>query len=126
LSNAVRAARARAEQARYRYEQTVLLALQDVNSALAAVRADRDHVIAQQTQADALQRGLHLANVRYVDGISPYLDVLDAERSLFTAQLSLTQAQLQELADVVQLYKALGGGWAVGGTNTIPRPGSPR
>jgi multidrug efflux system outer membrane protein len=121
LSNAVRAARARAEQARYRYEQTVLLALQDVNSALAAVRADRDHVIAQQTQADALQRGLHLANARYVDGISPYLDVLDAERGLFTAQLALTQAQLQELADIVQLYKALGGGWPVSGQSTVPQ-----
>lgn len=124
LSNAVRAARARAEQARYQYEQTVLLALRDVNDALAALRADRDRVIAQQTQADALQRGLHLASSRYVGGVSTYLDVLDAQRSLFTAQLALTQDQLQELADVVQLYKALGGGWPEGGANAIPRPGS--
>jgi multidrug efflux system outer membrane protein len=111
LSNEVRAARARAEQARYQYEQTFLRALQDVENALAALRADRDQVVAQETQVNALRRALHLATERYQEGISAYLDVLDAERSLFTAELSLTQVQLQESVDAVQLYKALGGGW---------------
>lgn len=111
LRNEVRAASARAKQARYRYEQTVLLALQEVENFLVAVRTDRDQVVAQQTQANALRRALHLATERYEEGISNYLDVLDAERSLFTAELSLTQAQLQQLVDIVQLYKALGGGW---------------
>ncbi|MBX6332641.1 MAG: efflux transporter outer membrane subunit [Gemmatimonadaceae bacterium] len=115
LSNDVRAARARAEQARYRYEQTVLQALQDVEDALAAVRSGRDQVVAQQTQVNALQRALHLATERYEEGVSSYLDVLDAQRSLFTAQLALTQAQLQALVDAVQLYKALGGGWTTEG-----------
>jgi len=120
LSNEVRAASARAKQARYRYEQTVLVALQEVENFLAAVRTDRDQVVAQQTQVGALQRALHLATQRYEEGISNYLDVLDAERSLFTAELSLTQAQLQQLVDVVQLYKALGGGWPA--TTTAPPP----
>jgi multidrug efflux system outer membrane protein len=121
LTNEVRAASARAKQARYRYEQTVLVALQDVENFLVAVRTDRDQVVAQQTQVDALQRALHLATVRYEEGISNYLDVLDAERSLFTAALSLTQAQLQQLVDVVQLYKALGGGWPAADTAPVPR-----
>jgi multidrug efflux system outer membrane protein len=120
LSNEVRAASARAKQARYRYEQTVLLGLQEVENFLVAVRTDRDQVVAQQTQVDALRRALHLATVRYEEGISNYLDVLDAERSLFTAELSLTQAQLQQLVDIVQLYKALGGGWPA--TDGTPRP----
>jgi multidrug efflux system outer membrane protein len=121
LTNEVRAARARAEQARYRYEQTILQATGDVENALAAARADRDQVVAQQTQVDALRRALHLATERYEEGVSAYLDVLDAQRSLFTAELSLTQAQLQELADAVQLYKALGGGWPATPEGAPPR-----
>lgn len=104
-------ARARADQARYAYEQTVLLALRDVNDALVAVRASRDVTAAQDRQTEALRAAFHLANRRYENGISNYLDVLDAQRGLFTAELSLVQAQRQQLAAAVQLYKALGGGW---------------
>ena len=107
-------ARARAEQARYSYEQTVLLALRDVNDALVGVRATRDVSAAQDRQTEALRAAYHLADRRYQNGISNYLDVLDAQRSLFNAELSLTGAQRQQLAAAVQLYKALGGGWPGG------------
>jgi multidrug efflux system outer membrane protein len=122
----VDAARARAEQARYRYEQTVLLALQDVNDALVAVRATRDVTAAQERQTEALRAAYRLADRRYQNGISNYLDVLDAQRSLFTAELSLAQAQRQQLAAAVQLYKALGGGWPARGSAILPDSGTHR
>ena len=106
-------ARARAEQSRYSYEQTVLTALREVEDALAGVRASRNQVAAQQTQVDALRRALRLAEMRYQSGASSYLDLLDAQRSLFGAELSLAQVQGQQATAAVTLYKALGGGWPV-------------
>jgi len=104
-------ARARADQTRYQYEQTVLVALREVEDALAGLRASRNQVAAQQTQVDALRRGLHLAELRYRAGTSSYLDLLDAQRSLFSAELSLAQVQGQQATAAVTLYRALGGGW---------------
>jgi multidrug efflux system outer membrane protein len=89
----------------------VLTALREASDALAGVRLDRDQIVAQQTEAQALRRAYGIAQRRYQSGISSYLDVLDAQRSLFDAELSLTQIQRQYLAATVQLYKALGGGW---------------
>ncbi len=106
-----RAARAQAEQARAAYEQTVLVALGEAGNALAGVRAARDVAAADETQAAALTRALDLAELRYSTGVANYLEVLDAERSLFDAQLAASQAQLQQLTAAVELYKALGGSW---------------
>ncbi len=111
LQNEARAARARAEQARAAYEQTTLQALREASDALVGVRAARDQVAAQETQTGALRRALTLAELRYRTGVSNYLEVLDAQRSLFDAEVALSQAQLQQLTAAVQLYKALGGSW---------------
>jgi multidrug efflux system outer membrane protein len=116
LVNEQRAARARAEQARAVYEQTVLTALEEAGDALAGARSARDQVTAQETQTSALRRALTLARARYQTGVASYLEVLDAERSLYVAELALSQAQLGELTAAVQLYKALGGSW----TGAIP------
>jgi multidrug efflux system outer membrane protein len=105
------AARARADQARAAYENSALSALRDANDALVGVRTSRDQTAAQATQADALRHALELAELRYASGIASYLDVLDAQRNLFAAELALSQAQLQQLTSAVQLYKALGGTW---------------
>jgi multidrug efflux system outer membrane protein len=113
-------ARARTEQARYGYEQTVLTALREVEDAVAGVRASRNQVAAQQTQVDALRRALRLAEMRYQSGASSYLDLLDAQRGLFSAELSLTQVQGQQATAAVILYRALGGGWPV--TPADPAP----
>jgi outer membrane protein, multidrug efflux system len=112
VSNEAEAARARAEQARARYEATVLTALGEAGDALAGVRASRDQMVADETQAAALRRGLELAELRYRSGVANYLEVLDAERGLFDAEIALSQAQLQQLTAAVQLYKALGGSWS--------------
>ena len=105
------AARARADQAKAAYENAALSALRDANDALVGVRTSRDEVAAQGTQADALRHALELAQLRYASGVASYLDVLDAQRNLFSAELALSQAQLEQLTAAVQLYKALGGSW---------------
>ena len=114
LSDQARAARAQAEEARARYEATVLRAMEEAGDALAGVRAARDQAVAQQTQATALRRALELAQVRYDTGVSNYLEVLDAQRSLFDAELAASQAELQQVTSAVLLYKALGGSWPSG------------
>ncbi len=111
LSNQSAATRARADQARASYESTALNALREANDALAGVHAARNEAAAQATQARALRQALNLAESRYEAGLSSYLDLLDAQRSLFSAELALSQAQLGELTAAVQLYKALGGTW---------------
>lgn len=114
LRNELRAARARADQARFTYEQATLVARREAEDAYVGVRASRDQAVAQQRQVDALRRAFDLANRRYQNGVSSYLEVLDSERNLFASELALTQAQRQELVAGVQLYKALGGAWTDG------------
>lgn len=111
LVNQERAARARAEQGQARYEQAVLSALREANDALVGVRTSRDQLVAQETQVRALRRATALAQRRYESGVSSYLEVLDAQRGLFTAELALAGVQRLYLGSTVQLYKALGGGW---------------
>ena len=111
LVDEARVARAQAEQARAQYEQTVLVALGEAGDALVGVRTARDQAAAEQTQAAALRRALTLAQLRYSSGVANYLEVLDAERSLFDAELAASQAELQQLTAAVRLYKALGGSW---------------
>ena len=117
LASVSAAARARAEQARASYEGVALNAIREANDALIAVRTARDEAIAQATQANALRQALELATVRYEAGLSTYLDLLDAQRSLFGAEVSASRAQLGELTAAVELYKALGGTWLKPGTS---------
>ena len=108
------AAEAQARQAVAQYEQTILVAFREVEDALVAVRKTRDQTLAQEEQVTALRSALHLAELRYKGGISNYLDVLTSKRSLFDAELSLTATRRLHLVSIVQLYKALGGGWTSG------------
>jgi multidrug efflux system outer membrane protein len=111
LANEARAAGARAEQARLQFEQTVLQAFRESSDALVAVRTAREQRIAQQSQVVALRKAADLADIRYRGGVASYLEVLDAQRQLFAAELGLSQTQLLELSSVVGLYRALGGSW---------------
>lgn len=106
------AAEAQARQALAAYEQTVLTAFREVEDALVAVRTARDQSEAQQAQVNALQSALRLAELRYKGGLANYLDVLVARRNLFEAELALTGSRRLHLVSIVQLYKALGGGWS--------------
>ena len=111
LTNQVRVAQARSEQARLQFEGTVLQAFREANDALVGVRTSRDQRVAQASQVAALRQAVELAELRYRGGVASYLEVLDAQRGLFSAELGLSQAQLLELGSVVQLFRALGGSW---------------
>jgi len=104
-------AEAQVKQVLAQYQQTVLVAFKEVEDALVAVRTAREQTQAQEAQVVALRSALHLAELRYKGGLSNYLDVLTSKRSLFDAELSLTATRRLHLVSIVQLYKALGGGW---------------
>lgn len=106
------AVEAQTKEALAQYQQTVLTAFREVEDALVAVQTARTQSEAQQQQVTALQSALKLAELRYKGGLANYLDVLVARRSLFEAELALTSTRRFLLASVVQLYKALGGGWS--------------
>jgi outer membrane protein, multidrug efflux system len=106
-----RVAEAQARQVLAGYEKTIIVAFSEVEDALAVVRTTRDQSQAQEDQVASLQSALHLADLRYRGGLSNYLDVLTAKRNLFDAELSLAATRRLHLVSIVQLYKALGGGW---------------
>ena len=106
-----RAVEAQARQALAQYEQAVLVAFKEVEDSLVAVRTVREQRTAQLQQVEALRSALSLANLRYKGGLANYLDVLIAQRNLFEAELALMGTHRLHLVSIVQLYKALGGGW---------------
>lgn len=106
-----RAAEAQARQALANYEQTILVALKEVEDALIAIRTARDQRKAKQAQVKSLQSALHVADLRYMGGLTSYVDVLLAKRTLFDAEFSLAETERLHLVSIVQLYSALGGGW---------------
>lgn len=118
--SSVKLARAQQANAALAYRQTVLTALQDVENALVSYRADQQQVTALDETTGALQRAFDLATDSYRQGISTFLDVLDAQRQLAQAQAQSTQARMQTALDLVALYKALGGGWEPYQTVNLP------
>lgn len=106
-----RAAEAQARQVLAQYEQTILVAFREVEDALVAVRTANDQRKARQEQVEALRSALNVADLRYQRGITSYVDVLLAKRNLFDAESTLMATHRFHLVSIVQLYKALGGGW---------------
>jgi multidrug efflux system outer membrane protein len=102
---------ARAEQLLRQYELTILQAFREVEDALVAIRTLRDETRARETQVVAARSAAFLSHARYDGGVTSYLEVLDAERSLFSAEIAASAANRAQLVSVVDLYKALGGGW---------------
>jgi len=93
------------------YEKSIQTAFREVADALAAKGTYDDQLKAQQDLVQASQEYYDLANLRYRQGIDNYLTVLDAQRSLYSAQQQLITDRLNQLNSSVTLYKALGGGW---------------
>ena len=93
------------------YEKAIQSAFREVSDALAGRQTLVDQVRAQRLQVNAEAARLRLADLRYRNGAASYLDVLDAQRSLFTAQQAVIQAQTAQVQNLVTLYKVLGGGW---------------
>jgi multidrug efflux system outer membrane protein len=93
------------------YQQTVQIAFKETHDALVANQTTRDALAAQTERTAKLQRALDLADLRYRSGYSPYLEVLDAQRQLLQAQTLQILAARDVRVAVVDLAKALGGGW---------------
>jgi multidrug efflux system outer membrane protein len=104
-------ARARNEEALIRYAQVVQQAFREVNDGLIANQQARRVLAVLERQLEAARDALHLAELRYVNGLTNYLDVLEAQRVVFATELDLARARRDLLVAVVQIYKALGGGW---------------
>ncbi len=111
----VDASRARADEAQAQYSQTVLLAQQDVETALSRYRTARVRVDRIQDAAAASERAAELARLRFSAGVADFLQVLDAERTQLDAQDQLAQGRTQAATAYAALYKALGGAWEGGG-----------
>ncbi len=93
----------------------MLTAFREVEDALAAVDRLAAQRRALETQRTATAEALRHATNRYRAGYSPYLEQLDAQRALFSAELSLEQVRADQLNALIALYQAMGGGWGAGG-----------
>jgi NodT family efflux transporter outer membrane factor (OMF) lipoprotein len=93
------------------YEKTIQTGFSEVSNALIAHQKTRESRIQQELLLKAIQDRAQIAYVRYHGGVDTLLNALDADRDQFQAEMTLAQTRLSELISVVQLYKALGGGW---------------
>jgi len=111
LRSQLRSQRAAAEGALATYRQSVLTALEDVENALAALNAARARQTQFATALDAANNSAILARIQYRSGLTSFDQLLDVERSLVSARDGLASSRADEALALVQLYRALGGGW---------------
>lgn len=112
LSSNYQATVAQWEQAKLRYEQSVITALREVSNALISQQKLAEVQREQARAVTALQESVRLATLRYSGGFANYIEVIEAQQQLFPAENSLAQTRRDQLIAVVQLYRALGGGWS--------------
>jgi multidrug efflux system outer membrane protein len=113
IAGQVRAAEAIQQQALLSYQQSIQTAFREVDDALIDQKKSREQIDAQARQVESLRNYARIARLRYDNGYTSYIEVLDAERSLFNAELSYTQTQGILFLSLVNLYKSMGGGWVV-------------
>jgi multidrug efflux system outer membrane protein len=101
-------------QALYAYELVILQAFREVEDSLVSYRKTGQQRVSQSERVKAELKTLELADIRYRGGVTGYLEVLDAQRSLFSAQLDEVQTISDNLISLIRLYRALGGGWSSG------------
>lgn len=111
LSGQLQAAEASQQQALFAYQKAIQEAFREVNDSLINQDRTREQLKAQKRQVDSLQQYASTARLRYENGYTSYIEVLDAERALFNAQLQYTQTQQVQMQAMINLYLAMGGGW---------------
>jgi outer membrane protein, multidrug efflux system len=107
----LRASEARADAAQSNYQRTVLAAIEDVDNAVVGYNAEHERVEQLMAQSEQSRRAADLARIRYREGATGYLELLDAERVQLAAEDDLAQSETAIDTKAVALYKALGGGW---------------
>lgn len=95
------------------YQKAIQVAFQEVSDALLTQAKAREQLAFQERQVGTLRKYLELARLRYDEGYTSYIEVLDAERNLFDAEVAYTQTQSLVYVSLVNLYKAMGGGWVL-------------
>jgi multidrug efflux system outer membrane protein len=106
-----RAADARAQEALLSYRRTILVALQQVADDLAAYDHYGAETDTNRKLVESAKESLRLVQLRFRSGVDAYIDVLDAQRTLLSAELNLNTSETNQRVSVIQLYQALGGGW---------------
>jgi multidrug efflux system outer membrane protein len=111
LRSRVQLAEAQQQEAALAYQRTIQQAFREVSDALIAYRKSQEFRVEQEQLTRSAEDATRLSNLRYTGGAASYLEVLDSDSRRFAAQLTLAQAQLNELQSMVRIYRALGGGW---------------
>jgi multidrug efflux system outer membrane protein len=111
IKSGVKLSEAQQQEALLAYQQTIQRSFREVSDALVAYRKNQEFRGQQEQLARSAQDAARLSDLRYRAGETNYLEVLTNETNLFDAELRLAQAQVSELLALVQLYRALGGGW---------------
>ena len=122
IAGQVRVAEARQQQALFAYRRAIQVAFQEIDDALIAGQKSREELTAQAQRLDALRTYARLAHLRHDNGYSSYLEVLDAERGLFSAELDYTRVKSDTYFSLIDLYKAMGGGWVIEASAMTPQP----
>jgi len=107
-------------QAVYEYERTLLQALREVEDSLVGLQKTGEQRDAQGQRVAAERKVLELSELRYVGGVAAYLEVLDAQRSLFNSEIDEVSSISEQVKSLIRLYKALGGGWPTTSETTPP------
>jgi multidrug efflux system outer membrane protein len=120
IAGLVQQAEAVQQQALLQYQKSIQIAFQEVEDALVTYQKSREQLAAQERQVNTLTTYARLARVRYENGYTSLIDVLDAERNLFNAEVAYTQTQSAVYGSLVNLYKAMGGGWVMQAEQMVP------
>lgn len=124
IASSVKVAEAMQQQSLLQYQQAIQTAFREVEDALSDQNRTREQLAAQSRQVEALRQYATLARLRYDEGYSSYIEVLDAERTLFNVELGYTQTQGVLLQAIISLYKSAGGGWVTEAETLADHPGS--
>jgi multidrug efflux system outer membrane protein len=103
--------RQNAEESRLSYQKTCIVAVAEVEQSLQDVKTYKDVWTARNRQVMAARKNMELSQARYYNGYVSYLEVLQVQSALFDAELSLSELTQKQLSSMIQLYRALGGGW---------------
>jgi len=125
LAGQVQVAEAQQQQALFAYQKAIQQAFAEVNDALVDQDRTRAQLQSQKRQVDALVQYAATARLRYENGYTSYIEVVDAESRLFNAQLQYTQTQQTQFQAMINLYKAMGGGWVIEAEKVATASGLP-
>ena len=121
IDSDVEAARARERAALASYERSILVAMGEVEDSLIGLQKRGEVKKETEKQVSVLKRYLDLAQLRYNGGQSSYLEVLDAQRNLFSADLKLAEVQSYQALSVIELYRAMGGSWVTAADQPVQK-----